>query len=87
MDELDLSYISYGQQKDALECFEKKDALGILVCFSNDYGIHFVLDNIAPLLKQGIFEEALFYAFTGCRANWSNISSSTLEFLLSLAKC
>ena len=86
INELDLSFLDGWAYKEALECFEKKDAMGILTSFSNDLGLNFVIRNVDPLLKQGIYEETLFCAYTDCRINWCHISPSWMDHLFSLAK-
>ena len=85
INELDLSLIEPFFLEHAIECFRNKHVMGILICFSNDYGLDFVYDNYVPLLKQDIYEEGLFKAYTGCRVNWSHFPQSRLKYLFSLA--
>ena len=85
INELDLSLVEPFFIERAIEAFRNKDAGQMLIYFSNDYGLDFVSANIFPLKQQGIFEEALFYAYAGCRVNWSGVTKNLLDHLFFIA--
>lgn len=85
IDQLDTSLLSGFETMEVMDGFEKKDPMDMLASFSNDHGLEFVMQNMIPLYRQGIYEETLFWAYTGCRLNWSHISPSWMYHLFSFA--
>jgi len=85
IESLDLSYIDPNDHQRAIEAFENKSAMGILCLFDNQLGMYFIRDNIVPLLQQGIYESALFYAFVDCRANWASWTTNAIKQLFAFA--
>jgi hypothetical protein len=48
-------------------------------------GLNLVAANAVPLLRQGMYEDALLHAFTSCHENNFNVPVSNLTYLFSLA--
>lgn len=82
---LDLSAVDTPFIDDALIAWRDGDIRGILCFMSNTRGLAFVLNNIRPLRKKGLYEKALFDAYIRTRTNWSYWSPSSIEFMFGVA--
>lgn len=82
---LDLSMVPSALREHALDAYDAGNAMGILITMSNAGGLAFVCDNSRALRAKGIYEEALVYAYTGVRTNWSSWSLETIHMMFILA--
>lgn len=84
--ELILRTINPHLHEQCLAKWEKKDIHGVLCCcMNNTAGLYFVLDNMQTLKEAGKYEEALLFAYTGTRTNWSRLGMRYINLLFKAA--
>ncbi len=70
---------------DAIECWKKKDAMGMLVSLPNMQWFDFVIMNEKQLFRMGKYEEVLLNALVMPRVNLSMYSIREIMYYLELA--
>jgi len=83
--QINLSLVPPNLREQALEAWAERDIPGVLITIDNQSCLHFVRDNVLPLMAAGLFEMALLEAYIDCRANWSSISDGLIRFLFNQA--
>lgn len=71
-------------KEQALEYWKKGDIYGVIFSLRGRE-MAFVFDNLELLKEKGKYEEALFYAYTDVKMNYSHWSIQTLKYLFSKA--
>ncbi len=66
----DFSFISPALQGLAEQCWEQRDADGLMVLLDDDRRLFFIDQNIDQLKAKGIYEEALLNAWTSVKYTW-----------------
>ncbi len=85
VDELNLSMISPMLERQARQAFDNGDAIGFVCSCPNHNALTLVYDNLKPLRRKGIYEEALVSAFTSTRTNHNRWNENELAFLFRCA--
>jgi hypothetical protein len=82
---LNLSMVDPYLHTQARRAFEEGKAAEFVCYTDSQTALALVVDNLHALQRQGIYEAALLFAFTGTRTNHSNWSDGVLGSLFALA--
>jgi len=85
MSVLNLSTVPRFLWDKACKCLNDGDVIGLMCTMDNENYLRFIAQNYEALIERGIYEAALFDAWTGCRTNWHRYSNSDIQCLFIFA--
>ncbi len=69
----------------AVESWQQRRDISVLVSMPKEKCLSFVVDNICLLIERGSYEECLLHAYQVCGVNWHHCSLNFIKSLFSIA--
>jgi hypothetical protein len=82
---LKLSMVPTFMREEAEKQFAAGNVTRMLILMPNTECLEFVAHNAEALIRRGIYEPALFSAFTGTRTNHASYPQSTIRYVFNMA--